>query len=136
MAWDESLGRWQAREVFGAPRPKYRIGRGDRLHGLSDRLYDRERKAFNHHGPYVPVIYEACQEHELSYEYRDGSSSYGAFTFSLAKALRETARRRQQPTFRELAERAASQLKNLKYDQNPNLDGPKHVLGQRVPWKA
>jgi len=133
LAWDESLGRWRAR---GEARTKYRIGRGRRLHGLSDRVYDRERKELDHHGSYMPVIYEACQEHQLSYEYRDGSASYGAFTFSLAKALRETAGRRRQPTFRELAERAAAQLKALRYEQDPNLDGPKRVLGQRVPWKA
>ena len=135
MRWQE--GRWQARrarERGAEKRPTYRMGRGLHLHGLADARYDRERKAFGHRGAYMPVIYEACQEQELCYEYRDGSTSYGAFTFSLVKALREAQEHKEHLTFRRLSRRAAAELEALRYDQTPNLDGPKRVLGRRVPW--
>jgi len=136
LLWNESVGRWQVRGEVTRARPTYRMGRGKRLHQLSDARYDRERAALHHRGSYMPVIYEACQEHELSYEYRDGSTSYGAFTFSLVNALRESAARGPAPTFRQLAARAAAQLEVLRYDQSPNLDGPKRVLSGRFPWSG
>ena len=80
------------------------------------------------------MIYEACQEGQLSYEYRDGATSYGAFTFSLAKALRSAEREGVHLTFRQLARRTAVQLKALRYQQTPNLDGPGRILKKRVPW--
>jgi metacaspase-1 len=134
MQWDQGAGRWHDRAFVRAPKRKDRICRGAGLRGLSDQLYDRERKALDHKGSYMPVIYEACQERQLSYEYRDGASSYGAFTFSLAKALRAAEREGHHLTFRRLAERAAGQLKALNYDQRPNLDGPKQILGLQIPW--
>lgn len=133
MEWDAAIDRWQGRG--GAEtRHENRMGRGRSLRGLSDRHYDRERKALGHRGSYMPIIFEACQEQQLSYEYRDGSSSYGAFTYSLAKALRAAERDGEHLTFKQLAKRAAAQLKALKYEQNPNLDGPARLLGRRVPW--
>ena len=51
--------------------------------------YDKTRKELGHHGPYLPILLEACQEQEFSYEYRDGATSYGAYTFCMAKVLRE-----------------------------------------------
>jgi ribosomal protein S16 len=134
LRWDESADRWQARsELTTRERPKYRMGRGERLHQLSDSRYDRDRAALDHLGSYMPVIYEACQENELSYEYRDGSTSYGAFTFALVKALRK---RGTAPTFEQLKLEAAAQLDLLKYNQTPNLDGPEDVLSGRFPWTA
>src|SRR5262249_26085584 len=48
------------------------------------RQYARPRKQQRHAGPYLPIIYEACKEQELAYEYRHGVTSYGAFTYSLS----------------------------------------------------
>ena len=140
MCWDENAGRWDKRVLPDLARTQkketFRLGRGGHLHGLTDAQYDRERDALDHRGPYLPVIYEACQEKQLSYEYRDGSTSYGAFTFSLAKAIRAAEADGEHLTFRQLAARATAQLKTLKYDQTPNLDGPGRVLGKRIPWAA
>ena len=140
MQWDEEVGRWDKRELPGRARTQkkdlYRLGRGGHLQGLTDAQYDRERDALDHWGPYLPVIYEACQEKQLSYEYRDGSTSYGAFTFSLAKALRAAEADGEHLTFKQLAARASAQLKTLKYDQTPNLDGPGRVVGKKIPWAA
>jgi hypothetical protein len=76
--------------VRGTEGRTYRIGRAVSLRGLPKPSLQSERRALRHKGPYLPIIIEACQEQQLSYEYRDGATSYGAFTFSLAKVLRET----------------------------------------------
>jgi len=81
-----------------------------------------------------PVIIEACQENQLSYEYRYGAQSYGAFTFSLAETLRANRRRNRNPTFPQLQEGIKTKLKNLKYDQTTNLVGAAEILRQQVPW--
>ena len=110
------------------------MGRGVTLRTLPNRAYDRERKALGHHGPYLPVILEACQEKQLSYEYRDGAASYGAFTFSLAKDLRELRSRERNPNFHTLAAATAERLTALGYEQTPSLVGPKRILSRPVPW--
>ncbi|MBI3491089.1 MAG: caspase family protein, partial [Acidobacteria bacterium] len=81
MQWDD--GRWLNRTFAERTGDRYRIGRGRHVRQLARHRYMRDRKAFGHKGPYLPVMFEACQERELSYEYRDGATSYGAFTFSL-----------------------------------------------------
>src|SRR4029079_5105286 len=77
-------------DYLGSNGATHRLCRAVDLRGLENREYDRERKALRHKGPYLPVILEACREEQLSYEYRDGAASYGAFTFSLAKELRQS----------------------------------------------
>ena len=112
----------------------YRLGRGVALRGLPNRRYDNQRKALRHKGAYLPIIFEACQEQELSYEYRDGANSYGAFTFSLAKVLREGRTRGMNPNFRTLTKRTADRLKALGYKQTPSLVGPDPILRKSIPW--
>ena len=76
-----------------------RIGRAMTLRTQPDQQYDRTRKELGHRGPYLPILLEA-QEEQLSYEYRDGAMSYGAYTFSMAKMLRENRARRHQSVIR------------------------------------
>ena len=111
-------------DYLGKDGATYRIGRGVSLRTLPNTAYDRERKNLGHHGPYLPVILEACQEQQLSYEYRDGAASYGAFTFSLAKELRESRGQGRNLSFDALCRKAAARLKALKYKQVPCLVGP------------
>lgn len=69
-----------------------RLGRAtDLLTGLGNRSFNRLRGDLNHHGPYLPVLLQACQEDELASEYRHGNVSYGAFTYALADILRRVA---------------------------------------------
>ena len=112
----------------------YRFGRAVSLRGLPRSRYDAVRRAIGHHGPYLPVILEACQEGEPSYEYHHGAQSYGAFTFSLAAELRASRNRNRNPTFIELMSKVRSRLKTLKFEQTPNLVGAKAILGQQIPW--
>ena len=150
MKWNRRLGMWEDRglptlnrslaasrvgdDYLGEGGATYRMGRGVNLRTLPNNTYDRERKRLGHHGPYLPVLLEACQERQLAYEYRDGAASYGAFTFSLAKELRESRGQGRNLSFEALSAKAAARLEALKYKQEPCLVGPPKVLKQAIPW--
>jgi hypothetical protein len=150
LRWNRRLEMWEERplpspnrslarsrvgtEYVGKGGATYRIGRAVALRGLPNRAYDRECKALGHKGPYLPIIIEACQEQELSYEYRDGATSYGAFTYSLAKELRRFRQAGRSPSFRTLVRLTTDRLHALNYEQTPALVGPGALLGQPIPW--
>jgi hypothetical protein len=150
LQWNADLGMWEERRLrlpnrslassnvsdayLGVRGVKYRFGRAVALRGLPNKAYDRERKELRHKGPFLPIILEACREEELSYEYRDGAASYGAFTFCLAKVLRETRSVKQNPTFETLSKLTAARLRVLGYKQTPCLVGPQQIIRQPVPW--
>jgi len=117
-------------EMMGSNGVTYRLGRGMRLRECtskaeSDRLV-KEKRAL-----YLPALLEACGEGQLSYEYRHGTVSYGAFTFAMAKNLRAN------PgiTFERLIERTGASLKALRYDQTPQLVAPSKVSKAAVPGR-
>jgi metacaspase-1 len=101
MRWNTEPGMWEqcvmaptnrslatargGADYLGSTGATYRLGRAVALRRLPNRKYDRERRALHHHGPYLPVILEACQEQELAYEYRDGATSYGRSPFRSAR---------------------------------------------------
>jgi hypothetical protein len=151
LKWDGKTQMWVARDFarinetftpqkdvavsyFGRGGTTERIGRASMLRGLSARQYTRLKRedALVTPGPYLPIIVEACGEEELSYEYRHGATSHGAFTFSLAGILR----REKAITFEALVEATAKQLADLQYPQVPRILGPTAILQQKVPWMA
>jgi metacaspase-1 len=150
LRWNAALQMWEDRpltspnpslvqdkrgkDYLGESGATYRMGRAVGLRSLPSKEYDATRKALKHYGPYLPVIMEACQENQLSYEYRHGVQSYGAFTFSLAAELRAGRGKRGTPTFVELIKAVDGRLRKLKYDQTPNLVGAKKIVEQPVPW--
>ena len=150
LRWNRALEMWEERDLpspnrslarsrvgtdyLGTTGATYRMGRAVALRGLPNRAYDRECRALRHRGPYLPIIIEACQEEELSYEYRDGATSYGAFTYSLAKELRRSRQAGRNPSFRTLVQSTTVRLHALNYEQTPALVGPSRVLGEPVPW--
>jgi len=81
----------------------------------------------------MPIIFEACGEEQLSYEYRHGATSYGAFTFALAKNLRAA---RARPTYQQLIDKTNHTLKSLSYDQTAQAVGPKSIISTVVPGQA
>jgi hypothetical protein len=117
----------EKREFMGADHATLRLGRAMRLRKVGkadyDRLISRGRP------PYLPVLLEACRQDQFSYEYRHGVTSYGAFTYSLAKDLRA------QPliTFEKIVAKTTATLQDLGYDQNPQLVGPKPVTSKPIP---
>lgn len=109
-----------------------RLGRAMRLRNLSQAEYRKlTRKSKTPIGPYLPLIIEACQEHEFAAEYRNGNESYGAFTFSLAQVLRE----RKKISFKKLVAETGAKLKRLGYEQKPQILGPTVVMEADVPWR-
>lgn len=124
----------QGVNYLGTNGATYRIGRAVGLRTLPQPAYDAIRKTLKHNGPYLPVLLEACQEGELSYEYRDGAQSFGAFTFNLAASLRKNMVAHRNPTFAQLIADVSARLKAMKYDQTPNLVGAKKILTRKIPW--
>ena len=71
----------------GADGTLRRIGRAQVLRGDKPAEYEARRKEYGHHGPYMPILLEACAENESAYEYQHGSITYGAFTYALCEAM-------------------------------------------------
>jgi hypothetical protein len=149
--------RWEAREEMWIPRDfpplndsiekqrnsvdyvgsngaTRRFGRAMILRTQSNKEYDKTRKELGHFGPYLPILLEACQETQFSYEYRDGATSYGAYTFCMAKVLRTNRARGVNLSFQDLNKQVTAKLHRLKYDQTPNLVGAEVLCAQAVPW--
>jgi metacaspase-1 len=149
MRWNVELQMWEDRPLATANKAlarspegtsyvgkngaTNRFGRGVDLRSLATKEYDRRRKDYGHHGPYLPIIMEACQENQLSYEYRHGVTSYGAYTYSLATVLHTQRSQKKNPSFHELNKLVEKQLKTLKYDQTPCLLGPGKIIKQPIP---
>lgn len=122
-------------DYFGRDGATNRLGRAAKLRGLSSSDYTRLKKRGGKQpiGPYLPLIIEACGEEQLSYEYRHGAISHGAFTFSLASILRREKSQKKSITFEQLIVKIRNQLADLKYDQTPQILGPKAIRSRKVP---
>jgi hypothetical protein len=150
LKWDRATDMWVARDFkplnktfsssaevntafFGPDGTSTRIGRASLVRVQAEEAYKRlkRRAGTTRVGPYLPLIIEACREDELSYEYRHGASSYGAFTFALALELRK----RKRVTFNRLIDVTADKLAELGYEQRPQILGPKTIMNARVPWR-
>jgi hypothetical protein len=150
LRWDSEYQMWVPRdfrstraaigytrnrpEYTGERGASYRLGRSVALRRLERPGYVRVRKELGHHGPYLPVILQACGEQQLSFEYRHGVTSFGAFTYSLGEVLRRQRARGRRLTFQGLVTETTARLADLEYDQTPQLVGPKPVLERRLPW--
>jgi len=123
----------EAHKFFGENQATVRIGRAAPLR-LSDRTSYEEAKEQSDGpvGPFLPLIIEACAEQELSYEYRHGATSYGAFTFCLVSILRKE----RDITFSDLVTKAREKLERLGYRQHPQILGPKVYLDAKVPFRT
>lgn len=119
-------------EFFGHTGAKRRLGRAAALRS-ADREFDRERQRFGHHGPFLPVILQACREDQYSYEYRHGVTSFGAFTYALAQIVRDTRGEHRKLTWEELVARVSRRLAKLRYDQAPDLVCPKSMRARPIP---
>lgn len=147
LKWDVETGMWVDRDFtrltkgfsrsrtdtaayFGKNGATVRLGRAGLLRRDTNKEYEEAlSKAEGPVGPYLPLIVEACGEAELSFEYRHGATSYGAFTFCLASILREE----KNITFQDLVDKTAARLSELKYEQTPQILGPGVVVNSKVP---
>lgn len=118
----------------GSTGDKRRLGRSIPLRRLEDAEYDKVRKELKHHGPYMPLIIQACAEKQFSYEYRHGVTSYGAFTYAMTDLLRQNRLRKRAISFDRLIKDVSQKLRRLGYDQTPQLIGPKVWKSKPIPW--
>lgn len=122
------------KEFFGQSGAAVRLGRASSLRGLSQAEYEEAKRTMPKSqplGPYLPLILQASAEGQLSYEYRHGPISYGAFTYSLAHTLREA----KNITFEKLLNDTTGKLSRLGYQQTPQLVAPSKWKKAKVPWK-
>lgn len=92
--------------------------------------FDAARARYGHAGPYLPLLLFAASQNELAAEYDHGATSYGAFTFAMAKQLRAG---RKPPTFTRLVSGVRKELVALGYQQTPSASGPRDKLDAVVP---
>lgn len=84
-------------------------------------------------GPYMPVVFTACEEGSYAYEYHHGAIGHGVFTYALAKEFRKAQQARETGvSFSALCERVNTTMKNLRYDQISAVEGPKKVVAGPV----
>jgi hypothetical protein len=166
LRWDAGDEMWVPRDFdpitpdktalkqafVGKSQAKFRLGRAVSLRVLDDDDKKSQRKAIERRvsakaakdappliqskGPYMPTIIEACQEDQLSYEYRHGVTSYGAFTFSMTKELRDARHAGQAITFERLLNSTTKRLQRLKYDQRPCITVPSDRANEKIPWRS
>ena len=119
--------------MTGAAGTTNRLFRGVALRQMEKKTYNRRRKEFDHRGPYLPLIFEACGEAQYAYEYRDGVTSYGAYTYFLTQELFRAGHAGEKLTFAGLAEAVRERI-GRHYNQTPQLLGPDVMLEMKVPW--
>lgn len=123
----------QKAKYFGRSGALRRLGRASVLRQLDDTSYDKQRQELGHHGPYLPLILQACGEAELAGEYDHGSVSHGAFTFCVAEILKDHGKKGGSINFEHLMQETTSRLRMLGFKQTPQLVGPRHKTSQAVP---
>lgn len=148
LTWDSSAQMWVGRKISNAvsemsDRALYtgnepgndisKIGRALKLRNRPDKEYDKLRDTFGHFGPYLPIIYEACQEDQLAEEYQHGVTSFGAFTYCVTQTLRDARNSGDAITFQELLDQTSERLSKLGYTQKPAILGPEPILGAAIP---
>jgi hypothetical protein len=145
--WDPRTRSWQRRSLKqflpgleAAKRSAYvgksgdtlKIGRAVRLRDLPNTAYDHLRELREHKGPYLPLVLEACQADQLSYEHANGPTINGAFTLELVSEYRAASRRKSVTTFSGLTQRVGSRLKALGYAETPQIVGPDAILKSSI----
>jgi len=121
------------RAYFGSNGATLRLGRAALLRTAPQEIYkEAAAKAEEPIGPFLPLIIQACEEKQLSYEYRHGATSYGAFTFCLASILRKDPGL----TFQQLVERVREKLAELGYQQTPAILGPTAIQEAPIPFRT
>lgn len=125
--------------MFGEAGVTHRLGRAAALRFLPAAELEKDAERLGHRGPYLPIIFQACAENQLAFEYDHGAIPHGAYSFALAAAFRDLKRAPagRPVSFERIHRRAAYWIKQkLRYDQDPELVGPENVLRMDVPWMA
>lgn len=148
LKWDAERCMWVPRELplaserlldkdektlyVGSSGAQRRLGRAVPL-WTSAAGFRKATEVYGHKGPFTPVLLEACKEGEYSYEYRNGVTSYGAFTYCLANVLRKMRNVKEPVTFENLVKAVSQRIKELNYHQTPALVCPKDKRSHPIP---
>jgi hypothetical protein len=132
---DERKEREKRADIFGEHGDVNRLGRAVELRARRH-AFDKACKEYGHKGPFMPFIFQACQEKQYSYEYRHGVQSYGAFTYALSVILRDPETKKNTPTWSGLIKRVGDKLYDLRYDQQPCLVCPTPFKNKPIPWQV
>ncbi len=93
-----------------------RLGRAYELRSLERRDYDRARADYEHRGPYLPILFQACAEGERAFEHREGTRSGGVFTTTFLDLARRSGGR---IALGKIADDIGRRCERLGYDQHP-----------------
>ena len=113
--------------------PVRRLGCAAGLRLAETRKYNAARKAFGHHGPFMPFILQACGEGESAHEFRHGAQSNGAFTWFLGQVMDE-AGPRDGLKWPDLMARVGKKISAQGYKQQPRLVCPAALRDGKIPW--
>jgi metacaspase-1 len=114
----------QKKALLGSNGATIKLGRGVPLWS-EHQNYEKAARKYGHMGLYMPLVIEACNENEFSYEYKHGPISFGAFTWVLSGLIRKHSSKSKRFNFEKIVAEATSELKSLHYQQTPQITGPK-----------
>jgi len=148
LRWNSKAGMWVERDLPMSKRKlvsnkadeNLLLGESGALKRLGSAVslwsevaeFNRAKTRYDTLGPYMPVMLYACKEKQLSYEYRHGIQSYGAFTFTLTQLLRDQAKSSRQLDFNAAIRNVGKKLSQLGYDQTPQVIGPDKRLKENM----
>ncbi|NNM29992.1 MAG: caspase family protein, partial [Akkermansiaceae bacterium] len=115
----------------------HRLGQAMTLREYGPGGRDRFRKlakSRGHRGPYMPTLWYACQEREFAMEYRQGSASYGAFTWSFVRLVREIRKQQEIRSASQIEKHLQSRVQAINPSQMPHLIAPSAVRKKPPSW--
>jgi pimeloyl-ACP methyl ester carboxylesterase len=141
LRWNVHEQSWESRilspinkslssEIAGEDHATLKLGTAVPLRPHKTATYNKLRKEFDHLGPYMPIVLQACAANQKAEEYLHGATVFGAFTHALTTQLRLA----RDVTFLELLNRVKKRLQDMGYPQTPDLIGPDAVKAAKVPW--
>lgn len=144
--WDAEKG-WQKRifptyfekgskyfDFAGESGSCQKIGRALELRNPNEEQFKTQRDFFGHLGPYLPIIFEACQEHEPALEMKYGNQAYGAFTFSFVNTLHALRKTNIKPSLDSFLKLVGDNLRQYITGQTPRLVAPQDKRIETFRW--
>jgi hypothetical protein len=140
LRWNVEAQMWESRKEVSTESKAATEKKGAlAVNKLGHRSHEKAKTAKGSKA-YRPILMQACQEKQFSYEYRHGVTAYGAFTYSLSQIFKKACqdardgRRKKLLTWNELTHLVAQRLKKLEYDQKPALVCPTKLANAPIPW--
>lgn len=113
---EAEFGGQKSAAYLGDDGPIRKLGRAYDLRALPSREYNRARDAYDHGGPYLPILFQACAEGERAFEHREGATSGGVFTQKFVQFARESGG---SIPIRAISKKIGKACEGLGYAQNP-----------------